>query len=141
MLIELQFQFRNPEKAREFDYLHPHLQRLFRLICHILNDMDFDVLVTSMIRPAGTIEGESGVHAVGRAIDFVPLRTPGGPNVSQVKMEAIAECINRLYPRGDKKPILMWHQVPTGGSIHFHAQVPATKDFVDLKGMIPKYES
>lgn len=141
MLVELVYQFRSPEKAREFDYLHPHLQRLFRLVCHILNDMDYDVLITSMIRPAGTIANESGVHQTGRAIDFIPLRTPGGPDITESKMQALCTCLNRLYPRPDKKPLLMWHKVAGGGSIHFHAQVPATADFVDLKGFVPKFES
>ena len=102
--------------------------------------MDFDVLVTSMLRVPNSITGESNVHATGRALDLIPLRVPGGPDITANKMNALAECLNRLYPRADKKPLCMWHNVNNSGW-HVHIQVPATKDFKDLDGTIPKFDA
>lgn len=137
-MIDLRYEFRNPERAREFQYLHPHLRRLFMLVCHILNDMEFDVLITSMIRPADTISAESGVHATGRAIDCVPMaRSKMQFDKLDLQMKLLCECLNKMYPRKDSKPLIMWHEVKGGGGLHLHVQVPWTADFKDLTGKIP----
>jgi hypothetical protein len=142
----MNYTFRNPEKARQYDYLAPSLQKMFCLLCHILNDMGYDIIVTSMVRPVSTIANESGVHATGRAIDCVPIKRANVKSVESSadydqKMKIVAECINRMLPREDLKHTVVWHQVIGGGGLHFHVQVPASKDYKDLAGVIPSTDA
>lgn len=145
-MLNVSYQFRNPEKSREFDYLAPSLQKMFMLLCHILNAMSYDVIITSMIRKPDTIDGESGVHATGRALDCVPLKRS---DVKQLetsadydqKMKIVADCINKMLPRQDERSTVIWHQFPGGGGLHFHIQVPYDSKFKDLKGSIPATDS
>jgi hypothetical protein len=143
-MINVIYTFRNPDKSRDFTYLAPSLQKLFLLVSHVLNAMGYDIVITSMIRPMGTVKTESGVHETGRAMDFVPLKH-GDVKEKEAdfhkKMLIVAECINRMLPRQDGRPLLMWHQVAGGGGVHFHLQVPSSKDFKDLKGVVPKFEA
>lgn len=136
--MALQYTFKYPEKSREFNYLAPSLQKLFGLCCHVLNHMGYDVIVTSMVRKDQTIKGESGVHATGRALDFVPLKRGDVKEKEadyHTKMKLVAESINKMLQRADGKQLLIWHDV--GHGIHFHLQVPWAKDFKDLDGTIP----
>lgn len=94
-----------------------------------------------MVRPINTIANESGVHATGRAIDLVPVSTNSNFKEKEAdfckKMNIVAECVNKMLPRADKMQCVIWHKVPNGGGLHFHLQVPASKEFVDLKGKVP----
>lgn len=140
-MLNITYTFRNPDKAREFNYLAPSLQKLFYLVSHVLNSMNYDVVVTSMVRLNGTIRNESGVHATGRAIDCIPVSQ--NPNFKEKeadfhkKMQIVAQCINQMLPRQDGKECVIWHEVPGGGGLHFHIQVPWSKDYKDLAGKIP----
>ena len=121
------FTFRAEKQEKEFDYIHPRLRELFRVCVSILNARRLNVTVTSILREPGQISGESGVHATLRAIDFVTNSTP------MINAD-IAAKINALFPRGDGKPTLMWHDVGYGA--HFHLQVPWTQDFKDAAGSL-----
>lgn len=141
-MLNVSYQFRNPAKSREFDYLAPNLQKMFYLLCHILNDMSYDVIITSMLRLPDTIDGESGVHSTGRAIDCIPLRRSDVNIVEtsqdyDTKMKIVADCINKMLPRADGKSTIIWHQFPGGNGLHFHTQVPYNVNYKDLKGIIP----
>ena len=106
--------------------------------------MDYDVVITSMIRPRGTVTTESGVHETGRAIDFIPLKR-GDVKEKEAdyhnRMSILADSVNKMLPRADGRPLIMWHKVAGGGGVHFHLQVPSHKDFKDLKGIVPKFEA
>lgn len=132
------YSFRDPEKSYQLSALHPALIRMFYLLSHFINELGFKVEITSMVRPANTIPGESGVHATGRALDFVPIETPKSGPVTVREMSEIADVFNRYFPRDDKKLMFMYHAVDGGNGYHFHIQIPQTKDYLDLKGVVPK---
>ncbi len=132
------YSFKDPEKSFQFTALHPACIRMFQLLAHFLNEIGFGVMITSMVRPANLIPGESGVHATGRAIDFVPVATKKSGPVTVLEMKEIAEVFNKYFPRDDKKDMFMYHSVDGGGGFHFHIQIPQTRDYMDLKGVVPK---
>lgn len=132
------YSFKDPAKSFQFPALHPPLIRMFYLLAHFLNEIGFKVEITSMVRPAGTIPGESGVHATGRAIDFIPIETKTSGPVTVREMSEIADVFNRYFPRDDHKLMFMYHAVDGGNGYHFHIQTPITRDFLDLKGVVPK---
>ena len=107
-------------------------------LCHTLNLKGFKVDITSMVRPAGQIPGESGVHATGRAIDCIPVETKESGPVTTREMTELADIFCRLFPRDDGKTPLMWHQVAGGGGYHFHIQCQATSSYRDLAGSVPQ---
>jgi hypothetical protein len=152
MMIDVTYTFRNPENSRQFNYLAPSLQKMFYLLCHILNDMQYDVIITSMVRPPDTVKDsngnvtESGVHATGRALDCVPMKRSNVKSVQtsvayDQEMKIVADCVNKMLPRQDGKSTLIWHQVNGGGGLHFHIQVPWGPLFKDLKGVVPSTDA
>lgn len=132
------YAFRNPEKSYQFSALHPACIRMFQLVAGLLNEMGFDVMITSMVRPANTVPGESGVHATGRAIDFVPVENHNSGPVTVREMTEITDFLNRRFQRDDGKLMFLYHSVDGGGGYHFHIQIQSTKDYTDLKGIVPK---
>lgn len=132
------YSFRTPELSYQFSGLHPALVRMFYLLAHFINELGFKVEITSMVRPAGQIPGESGVHATGRAIDFVPMETKTSGPVTVREMSEIADVFNRYFPRDDHKLMFIYHSVDGGNGYHFHIQVPHTQGWIDLKGVVPK---
>lgn len=106
------------------------------MVTTILNTLGFDVEITSMVRPKGTIPSESGVHATGRALDFVPrVRENSKLQIFESQMLFIADFVNRIFKRRDQKNVLMWHQINRGGW-HFHLQVEYDQNYKDLEGVI-----
>lgn len=73
-------------------------------------------------RVSDEVKGSSGVHEVGRGIDFRDnhrrkyLYTPG-------QVELILNMLNLKYARNDGFKTAIWHQV-SGSTAHFHLQVP-----------------
>jgi len=115
---------------------------MFYLLCHILNEMGYDVIITSMVRPLKTVNGESGVHATGRAIDCIPMKRSDVKTIQtstayDQEMKIVADCINKMLPRKDGISTIMWHQVAGGGGLHFHIQTPWSPTYKDLKGLVP----
>lgn len=126
------YSFKDVDKSHQYWVLHPKVRDVFEVICKILNFNGFQVEITSMVRPPDTIQGESGVHATGRAIDLIPKGQP----ISESFMRDIESAINLSFPRKDKKNTCLWHSVPGGGGFHFHLQVAYDQSYTDLKGFV-----
>lgn len=79
--------------------------------------------VATITRIFGKIEGDSGVHAAGRAIDF---RDQVGDVFlfKQEQREYLLKTINRLFPRNDGHDTLIWHSFHDA-PYHFHLQISA----------------
>jgi hypothetical protein len=73
------------------------------------------------------VEGSSGVHEIGRALDFRDEHPKGEFLYSHGIRSKLVEHFNRKYSRRDKKPTLLWHAFHSGNH-HFHLQVPARLD-------------
>jgi hypothetical protein len=130
----ISYSFQKPDKSYQLQYLHPKVLEIFEAICKALNANDYDVEITSMVRPVGTVKGESGVHATGRALDCVPR----GKKVDDDFMNNLENTINVNYPRKDGRLTCLWHSVKGGGGYHFHIQVPRDDKYTDLEGFVPQ---
>lgn len=107
--------------------------------CPLLQKLaaDFEALsqsfgIESMVtRVWGTIDGDSGVHAAKRAIDFrnETLPSPGESHFlySDAQTQTIVNTLNSRYLRKDGKPTCLYHSFQ-GAPWHFHVQVPITME-------------
>jgi len=120
--------FRQKHLEVEFDLAHPNLRKLARELDRWLELKGLDLYVTSIFREAGTIKGESGVHATLRALDGIP----DGKDWNAEEMSDLAEFMNNSYPRKDGKPSVLWHS-HRGGGLHFHLQVEWISNFNENK--------
>ena len=80
-----------------------------------------DVMVT---RVRAKIQGSSGVHEAGRAIDF--RDEFGGRTLrlySESEVDRLCNAINALFPRDDGFNTILHHSF-RGGPKHFHLQIP-----------------
>lgn len=81
----------------------------------------FDVLCTSIIRKHTT---DSGIHAYGRAVDFLLILKDRTPMISAKYIDETVDYINGKYPYSEKYKTIQWHSVGGGfGTYHFHLQV------------------
>lgn len=65
------------------------------------------------------IEGSSGVHEQGRAIDFASRG-----RYSKEQVNEILDAVNTAFQRNDRFKTAIHHSF-RGGALHFHLQVPA----------------
>jgi hypothetical protein len=126
----------------EWNFIHPQVQAMFNYMQWIWNEAGFDLVITSMIRPAGTIKGESGVHATGRALDCVPRRRMDGfmrldSDEMQDYCQLIESLVEYTFKRADGKRSCIYHN-HRGGGWHFHLQWHAGAGWRDLQGVVPK---
>ena len=134
--MELKVRFKEGVNPAEYEVLHPALKKPLELIAVCLDHLGYDTMITSMLRKANTIPGESNVHATGRALDCVPVARDGKRvNASKSDMQRIAAQVNSSYRRRDQKLTCLFHN--TGLGNHFHVQVPWSKDYKDLHGVMP----
>lgn len=80
----------------------------------------------TVTRVKGKIEGDSGVHAAGRAVDFRDQTFDADGDAhfvfTQAQREAILKRMNERYKRPDGKPTLLWHSFK-GAPSHWHLQL------------------
>jgi hypothetical protein len=131
----MNYSFRNPEKSAQLQLLHPKCYGIFTVCVEIINAWGYAVEITSMIRPKDTVKGESGVHATGRAIDFIPVPRSKYQTMIDEEIKLLVDFVNKAFHRMDGKMTLMWHSVVGGGGKHFHLQVQATSDYKDRAGV------
>ena len=117
-------QFRGRQQEIEYGFVHPNLRYVVLDLERWLGLKGLDLHITSIYRAPGTIEGESGVHGTLRALDCIP----DGKEWNSAEMKKLAAYMNQRHPRPDGKKTVLWHS-HRGGGIHFHLQVPWTKDF------------
>lgn len=130
---ELLIEIKDGLDKSQWSCIHPKAKQVLWTVCYLLNELGYDCEVTSMLRPAGSIRGESGVHATGRAIDCAP-RPRGKKPVISSHMQKVANTVNFLYPRRDNLLTVLWHDVGLGK--HFHIQVPWSRQWKDFQGII-----
>lgn len=125
---------------RQYKLVHPKCREIYGLANLILHLYGFDSVITSMVRPRGTIMFESGVHATGRAIDFIGQVRANEPNSKRLRLQTMAgkicALVNMIYTRNDSKLTLIYHNAGSGW--HFHCQIPWDKNYNDYQGTIPK---
>lgn len=110
-------------------YKHPHLEEEFKTRSQTLKEMAFFIEKLSLewgIDPVITrvlekIEGSSGVHEAGRAIDF------RSSMYSEEQIVILLDRVNRKFWRKDGKRTLIHHSF-RGGAPHFHLQEPSRPD-------------
>jgi hypothetical protein len=110
-------------------YKHPHLEEEFKGRSQVLKDMAFFIEKISMewgIDPVITrvlekIEGSSGVHEAGRAIDF------RSSIYNEEQIVLLLDKVNTKFRRKDGKRTLIHHAF-RGGAPHFHLQQSSRPD-------------
>lgn len=121
---------------KEWEHLHPKVKSIYEVLFIIFDQMGYELEVTSMLRRANTIPGESNVHATGRALDCVPRRKKWTERIIRAdEYKIVSSFINFLYPRKDNKSTCLWHD--RGLGFHYHVQVPFDPKYLDLLGAIP----
>ncbi len=82
-----------------------------------------EAVITRVTDP---VDGESGVHPAGRAVDCrneTRYKTECAFLFSLAEAKEIEELINRKFPRKDGKKTCIHHSFD-GGPYHFHFQIP-----------------
>jgi len=111
--------FKEPHMEAQF------LSRPLRLleVCKEFEDLSeafgIEPVVTRVTDP---VEGESGVHPAGRAVDFRDEHD-GVLMYTDAQTAAIVEYLNKKFERGDGKPVCLHHSFQ-GGQYHWHLQTP-----------------
>lgn len=116
--------FKQAHMEEQYKQRPAKLKEVCEYFEELANECGREAVVTRVTDP---VEGESGVHPAGRAVDFrnevrgdavtVFLFTPE-------QADAIVKKINEKYPRPDKKPVCLHHSF-NEGCLHFHVQIPA----------------
>ena len=110
----------NPD-LRESDWwkLHP---KLLTIVCNVadycLVRYNYYITISSMLRKK---TDDNGVHQTGRAIDI------SSKELDADEIADIVNFVNLNYPRDDKKPTAIYHDVGQGA--HFHFQVQYQRSF------------
>lgn len=110
--------FKSPEMEAELEGAHALLQEIAEEFEKVSLLMKIEPVVT---RVRGKVKGESGVHTVGRAIDFRNQHA-GTRLYTDKEVEAITVAMNSKYHRNDGKKTCIHHKFD-GGPAHFHLQV------------------
>lgn len=97
---------------------------LLKKICHEFDAISQELGVNAVVtRVKEKVEGSSGVHEAGRAVDFRDEHPKGEFLYDHDKREKIVTLLNLRYSRKDGKPTCLWHSFK-GGMHHFHVQIP-----------------
>jgi hypothetical protein len=98
---------------------------LLQNICHdfVRLSLDYAGIVPTVTRVLERIEGSSGVHEAGRAVDFRD-EFGGVLTYPENVRNAIVALLNHKYSRKDGKPTVLWHRFQ-GNPGHFHVQLAA----------------
>lgn len=133
-MTEIELQFKAGVNKEEFEYLHPKARAGCALLALMLSEAGYTSEVTSILRKAGSIKDESGVHATLRAIDLAPR----GKTIDSAVMKIIAQAMNAIYKRTDKFAFCMWHEV--GHGWHFHLQAQHSHGWIDANGDLEEFK-
>lgn len=132
-------QFKTLAAYQEYFAVPYRLLQMASMFCEISQGFGVTPVVT---RVKEAVEGESGVHRDGRAIDFRDQVTVFDAKLNDYKSvflytesqaQELLKRINSTFPRKDGRDTIIRHSFQ-GGPIHFHLQV-SYKD-----GLIPKPE-
>lgn len=111
--------YKVPKLEKQLNECPLYLQYVAYSFGYKSNKMGIQPVVTRVTDP---IEGESGVHPVGRAIDFRDEYLEKNVfNENQIKR--LVKEMNEEFPRTDGKKVCIHHSFD-GGPYHFHLQIP-----------------
>ena len=100
---------------------------LLRQICFDFAEMSKEMGVEAVVtRVRQAVDGSSGVHEAGRAVDFRDEYDKGKFLYVHEQREKLVNVLNLRYSRRDNKPTCLWHSF-NGGPHHFHIQIEASK--------------
>lgn len=112
--------FKTDDLAAQLESRHPLLKEMAYTFERLSLGLGIDPLITRIL---GKIEGDSGVHDAGRAIDFRD-EVDGIWTYSAAQVSLLLNSMNSLYARKDGKNTLIHHSF-NGGPYHFHLQMAA----------------
>jgi hypothetical protein len=102
-----------------FGMISPHLGVIFYDFCKKLRDYGVEeVTITSIIRPVDAIKGETGIHALGRAIDVADTFSYNDIG------KYVVDYINNKHVYDIARPkmdCVLYHD--SGSGNHYHLQV------------------
>lgn len=116
--------FKSGQELIEFEKAPELLRRICKEFDELSTEMGIKAVVT---RVRQTVEGSSGVHEAGRAVDFRDEYDKGKFLYVHEQREKIVTILNTKYARKDGKPTCLWHSFK-GGPHHFHIQIAAAED-------------
>lgn len=111
--------FKEPEDHEEYRKAPVLLRWLFDDFVHASVLMGVRPICTRIL---GKIEGDSGVHADYRGIDF-RFEYLDGQIYTEKQKDGILDYLNGKWPRNDGKKTAFVHSFQ-GGPKHFHLQLP-----------------
>lgn len=122
--------FKSDREFGEFEKAPELLKR----ICKEFDDFSTELGVNAVVtRVREAVEGSSGVHEVGRAVDFRDEYDKGKFLYVHEQREKIVSLLNLRYARRDGKPTCLWHSFK-GGPHHFHIQIAAEESVYEGSG-------
>jgi len=115
----LLYSFKTPKLKKEFDGLPSRLREAFFSFCIEANRMRKAPVITRVL---AAIEGATGVHPSGRALD-IRDEFCGEHTYTEAQRTALLDAVNKQYPRPDKYDTLIHHKFKDQPA-HFHMQIP-----------------
>lgn len=115
--------FKEPHMKEQFEGRPPKLKEICYFFEELSLGFDIEPVVTRVL---DKVSGESGVHPVGRAVDFRDeCRDKNGVKhlYTEEQAQFIVDEINSKYPRDDDKEVCIHHSFAAGPE-HFHIQIP-----------------
>jgi len=119
--------FKRSHLAYEYEDMPELLTEMSELFEDISSGFDIEPIVT---RVTEKIEGSSGVHEAGRAIDFRD-EFKGKHLYSRHQREMLLTALNNTYARSDNRRTLIWHSF-NGAPYHFHLQQASVGSVYEL---------
>ena len=123
--------FKEPGLFNEYSELPIVLQNLAQDFDLLSGFFGVEAVVTRVKEP---IQGSSGVHEAGRAIDFRD-EYQGNFIYNSYQRVTLIKLLNDKYYRSDNHKSVISHRFQ-GGNLHFHLQVPADQTILKLWGGI-----
>ena len=111
--------YKFPELRREFEGLPEKLREMALCFNALSAEFGIEAVVTRVLE---AVPGSSGVHEVGRAVDFRDAHE-NAFTYNEDQRLALLYYIRAKFPRGDTKKSIIWHSF-NGGPHHFHLQIP-----------------
>lgn len=115
----LLYSFKTPKIKKEFAGLPSRLREAFFSFCIEANRMRKAPVITRVL---AAIEGATGVHPAGRALD-IRDEFCGEHTYTEAQRTALLDTVNKQYPRPDKYDTLIHHKFKDQPA-HFHMQIP-----------------
>jgi hypothetical protein len=116
--------FKQPHMKAQYDSRPAKLKEICEFFESLSMGFGIDPVVT---RVTDRVEGESGVHPAGRAVDFrneIRGEAVSAFLYSEAQVQEILSRINGRYRREDGKQVCIHHSFK-GMPAHFHIQIPA----------------